>query len=110
VSESERLSDATRAMVVDVDATWWSGLAARIARRRRVLWLVAVSRVAAMLLIALAVSALMGRNSSSVGLAHARRSPARMVAVTYDGRLLLVSSRDGHAVRTIASDAFAEAG
>ena len=40
----------------------------------------------------------------------ARSYPSRIVAVTYDGRLMVASARDGHTLRVLATDANAAGG
>jgi WD40-like Beta Propeller Repeat len=79
-------------------------------RRRRVIGF-SRARVVSFAVVALALDvALLTCGADGVVPAGAKSYPARIVAVTYDGRLLVASAEDGHALRLLATDANAAGG
>jgi hypothetical protein len=97
--------DAMGAQASDLDAPT---TASRGWRPQRVWPAVAVGFVAVMAF-ALGV-ALFARGDGGVQPASLKAYPSRMVAVTYDGRLVVASTDDGHALRVLATDANAAGG
>ena len=102
----QRLRDAMQARVAPVDAP---ALAARVERPRRV-WPVVAAWFAIVVVLALVVALVARGDGGGSVQPAARASPRRIVAVTTDGRVILASSKDGHALRTLASGALAGGG
>jgi hypothetical protein len=101
-----RLRDAMQARVEGVDAP---AMAVRPERMRRV-W-PAVAAGFAIVLVVVVVVALIARHDGGDAVHPAATPyPSRVVAVMYDGRLVVLDSRTGHVVRTLARDADASNG
>ncbi len=101
-----RLRDAMQARVEGVDTP---AMAVRPERRRRV-WPAVAAGFAIVLVVALAVALIARHDGGDAVHPAATPYPSRIVAVTTDGRVILASSKDGHALRTLASDALAGGG
>lgn len=103
----QRLRDAMQARVEGVNAP---AMAVRPERPRRV-WPAVAAGFAIVLVVAVVV-AVIARGDGGEDAVHpaATPYPSRIVAVTYDGRLVVLDSRTGRVVRTLARDADASNG
>jgi hypothetical protein len=102
----QRLRDAMDARVRNVGAP---SLPARPVRPSRK-WSGAVIAFAAVLVVMFLVVILRGDSQDREPRASSGRYPSRIVAVTYGGRLVVLDSRSGSVIRTLARDAVAEDG
>ncbi len=107
-----RLRDATRAYTerIDVAPDGWKQLCERLEPRRRRPWLVAATGSALVLVVVFALSMMAGPGHDPPESTNVGRFPASIVALTTDGRVVVVSSRDGQVIRTLAVDAQPQGG
>lgn len=101
----QRLRDAMQARVESVNAP---ELRARAERPRRV-WPALAAGFAIVVVVALVV-ALMARDNGDPTPPASTPYPSRVVVVSYDGKLQVLDSRTGRAIRTLAADADPEGG
>jgi len=106
VTVEQRLRDAMQARVESVDAP---ELRVGAERPRRV-WPVAAAGFAIVVVLALAVALVAHGDGGGSVQPAARAFPKQIVAVTADGRVIVASSKDGHALRTLANGALAGGG
>ena len=102
----QRLREAMQARVEGVDAPT---MAIRPERPRRV-WPAVAAGFALIVVVAIVVALLASGHDDDPIPPASTPYPSRIVAVTTDGRVILASSKDGHALRTLASGALAGGG
>jgi WD40 repeat protein len=106
VNVEPRLRDAMRARVAEIDAP---AMAERAPRPRRV-WPAVAAGFAVVVVLALVIALLANGNNEDAVSPASKPHPSRIVGVTYDGRLVIVSAKDGHILHTLAADAAAANG
>ena len=104
----QRLRDATRAYTERIEPSidGWQRLTDRLEpRRTRRPWLVTAGAFLLVIACVAAMYAVMREGSDSRSPTASPRAPSRIVAVTNDGRVVVVDPADGHEIRQLAVDA-----
>jgi hypothetical protein len=112
VTVEARLRDATATYTERIEPSidGWQRLAERFEPRRPRPWLITAGAFLLVIASVAAVYAFMRDGSDSRAPIASPRAPSRIVAVTNDGRVVVIDPADGHEIRQLAVDAQPQGG